>query len=100
MYVQLSQHLSAQIAVGYSKQTNHDKFIFVSYKSFYHFFIKIVICILLTISYLNYSREFTHRVKSVSMAKFTHEEVTALQAGGNEVCMIIFFFWFSQLTSY
>ncbi|TKY58195.1 ADP-ribosylation factor GTPase-activating protein AGD14 [Spatholobus suberectus] len=29
-------------------------------------------------------REFTHRVKSVSMAKFTPEEVTALQAGGNE----------------
>ncbi|CAJ1972158.1 unnamed protein product [Sphenostylis stenocarpa] len=29
-------------------------------------------------------REFTHRVKSVSMAKFTQEEVTALQAGGNE----------------
>jgi len=34
-----------------------------------------------------YSREFTHRVKSVSMAKFSPEEVTALQAGGNEVCM-------------
>ncbi|XP_057422629.1 probable ADP-ribosylation factor GTPase-activating protein AGD14 isoform X2 [Lotus japonicus] len=29
-------------------------------------------------------REFTHRVKSISMAKFTPEEVTALQAGGNE----------------
>ncbi|XP_021746352.1 arf-GAP domain and FG repeat-containing protein 1-like isoform X2 [Chenopodium quinoa] len=29
-------------------------------------------------------REFTHRVKSVSMAKFSMEEVTALQAGGNE----------------
>lgn len=29
-------------------------------------------------------REFTHRIKSVSMAKFTTEEVTALQAGGNE----------------
>lgn len=32
-----------------------------------------------------FSREFTHRVKSVSMAKFTAEEVSALQAGGNEV---------------
>ena len=32
-----------------------------------------------------YSREFTHRVKSVSMAKFNAEEVSALQAGGNEV---------------
>jgi hypothetical protein len=31
------------------------------------------------------SREFTHRVKSVSMAKFNAEEVSALQAGGNEV---------------
>ncbi|KAK3212821.1 hypothetical protein Dsin_017527 [Dipteronia sinensis] len=29
-------------------------------------------------------REFTHRVKSVSMAKFTTEEVSALQAAGNE----------------
>ncbi|KAK2661116.1 hypothetical protein Ddye_007649 [Dipteronia dyeriana] len=29
-------------------------------------------------------REFTHRVKSVSMAKFTTEEVNALQAAGNE----------------
>lgn len=32
-----------------------------------------------------FSREFTHRVKSVSMAKFTAEEVSALRAGGNEV---------------
>jgi hypothetical protein len=31
------------------------------------------------------SREFTHRVKSISMAKFNAEEVSALQAGGNEV---------------
>lgn len=29
-------------------------------------------------------REFTHRVKSVSMAKFTSQEVTALQGGGNK----------------
>ncbi|KAL8090117.1 hypothetical protein AgCh_039553 [Apium graveolens] len=29
-------------------------------------------------------REFSHRVKSVSMAKFNSEEVTALQAAGNE----------------
>lgn len=29
-------------------------------------------------------REFTHRVKSVSMAKFSADEVAALQAGGNE----------------
>ncbi|KAL3623706.1 hypothetical protein CASFOL_032522 [Castilleja foliolosa] len=29
-------------------------------------------------------REFTHRVKSVSMAKFTSEEVYALQKGGNQ----------------
>ncbi|XP_057768108.1 probable ADP-ribosylation factor GTPase-activating protein AGD14 [Salvia miltiorrhiza] len=28
-------------------------------------------------------REFTHRVKSVSMAKFTPQEVSALQGGGN-----------------
>ncbi|XP_027070839.1 probable ADP-ribosylation factor GTPase-activating protein AGD14 isoform X6 [Coffea arabica] len=29
-------------------------------------------------------REFTHRVKSVSMAKFTFQEVEALQNGGNQ----------------
>ncbi|XP_014513810.1 probable ADP-ribosylation factor GTPase-activating protein AGD14 [Vigna radiata var. radiata] len=29
-------------------------------------------------------REFTHRVKSVSMAKFTSQEVDALQIGGNQ----------------
>lgn len=29
-------------------------------------------------------REFCHRVKSISMAKFTTQEVTALQEGGNE----------------
>ncbi|KAK2397265.1 hypothetical protein P8452_18299 [Trifolium repens] len=29
-------------------------------------------------------REFTHRVKSVSMAKFTFQEVDALQNGGNQ----------------
>jgi hypothetical protein len=31
------------------------------------------------------SREFSHRIKSVSMAKFTGAEVAALKAGGNEV---------------
>lgn len=31
------------------------------------------------------SREFTHRVKSVSMSKFTSQEVEALQNGGNQV---------------
>ncbi|KAK3438069.1 hypothetical protein EUGRSUZ_A01700 [Eucalyptus grandis] len=35
-------------------------------------------------------REFTHRVKSISMAKFTPEEVSALQAGGNERARQIF----------
>jgi hypothetical protein len=32
-----------------------------------------------------YSREFTHRVKSVSMAKFTTQEVRTLEQGGNQV---------------
>ncbi|CAL0331042.1 unnamed protein product [Lupinus luteus] len=32
----------------------------------------------------NRSREFTHRVKSISMAKFTSQEVSALQEGGNQ----------------
>ncbi|XP_062082727.1 probable ADP-ribosylation factor GTPase-activating protein AGD14 isoform X2 [Humulus lupulus] len=36
-------------------------------------------------------REFTHRVKSISMAKFTAEEVSALQAGGNERAKQIYF---------
>ncbi|PWZ25271.1 putative ADP-ribosylation factor GTPase-activating protein AGD14 [Zea mays] len=37
------------------------------------------------------SREFTHRVKSVSMAKFTAQEVAALQEGGNERAREVFF---------
>ncbi|KAK6140833.1 hypothetical protein DH2020_025427 [Rehmannia glutinosa] len=37
------------------------------------------------------NREFTHRVKSVSMAKFSEEEITALQAGGNERAREIYF---------
>lgn len=35
------------------------------------------------------SREFTHRVKSVSMAKFTSQEVNALQQGGNQVFLCL-----------
>lgn len=42
----------------------------------------------------SYSREFTHRVKSVSMAKFTTQEVEALQNGGNQV-LSDFIFYFS-----
>ncbi|KAF7089414.1 hypothetical protein CFC21_092395, partial [Triticum aestivum] len=46
-------------------------------------------------------REFTHRVKSVSMAKFTAQEVTALQGGGNERAREIFFKeWDSQRNPY
>lgn len=46
-------------------------------------------------------REFTHRVKSVSMAKFTAQEVSALQGGGNERAREIFFKeWDSQRGSY
>ncbi|XP_031489591.1 probable ADP-ribosylation factor GTPase-activating protein AGD14 isoform X1 [Nymphaea colorata] len=36
-------------------------------------------------------REFTHRVKSVSMAKFSSQEVNALQTGGNERAREIYF---------
>ncbi|KAL9224032.1 hypothetical protein vseg_000107 [Gypsophila vaccaria] len=36
-------------------------------------------------------REFTHRVKSVSMAKFSPQEIAALQAGGNERTKEIYF---------
>ncbi|XP_074577903.1 putative ADP-ribosylation factor GTPase-activating protein AGD14 [Curcuma longa] len=35
-------------------------------------------------------REFTHRVKSISMAKFTSQEVEALQRGGNQCAREIF----------
>ncbi|KAK2966002.1 hypothetical protein RJ640_011620 [Escallonia rubra] len=35
-------------------------------------------------------REFTHRVKSVSMSKFTSQEVEALQKGGNQRARDIF----------
>ncbi|XP_009762678.1 probable ADP-ribosylation factor GTPase-activating protein AGD14 isoform X1 [Nicotiana sylvestris] len=36
-------------------------------------------------------REFTHRVKSVSMARFSEEEVSALESGGNERAKEIYF---------
>ncbi|KAL3844134.1 hypothetical protein ACJIZ3_001537 [Penstemon smallii] len=36
-------------------------------------------------------REFSHRVKSVSMAKFKPEEISDLQAGGNERARQIYF---------
>ncbi|KAL5678651.1 hypothetical protein ACJX0J_014782, partial [Zea mays] len=36
-------------------------------------------------------REFSHRVKSVSMAKFTSQEVSALLEGGNERAKEIYF---------
>ncbi|XP_038890019.1 probable ADP-ribosylation factor GTPase-activating protein AGD14 isoform X3 [Benincasa hispida] len=36
-------------------------------------------------------REFTHRVKSISMAKFTSQEVSALQEGGNQRAKEIYF---------
>lgn len=39
---------------------------------------------------LSLSREFTHRVKSISMAKFTSQEVSALKEGGNQVSLSSF----------
>ncbi|XP_076889826.1 uncharacterized protein LOC143540728 isoform X2 [Bidens hawaiensis] len=45
-------------------------------------------------------REFTHRVKSVSMAKFNSPEVSALQGGGNASAKEIYFKeWDSQCQS-
>ncbi|XP_022897648.1 probable ADP-ribosylation factor GTPase-activating protein AGD14 isoform X2 [Olea europaea var. sylvestris] len=45
-------------------------------------------------------REFTHRVKSVSMAKFTPQEVSALQGGGNASAREIYLKeWDPQLNS-
>ncbi|KAJ8478194.1 hypothetical protein OPV22_021921 [Ensete ventricosum] len=36
-------------------------------------------------------REFTHRIKSISMAKFSSQEVIALQEGGNERARELYF---------
>lgn len=41
--------------------------------------------------FVYHSREFTHRVKSVSMAKFTFQEVESLQKGGNQVQLQFYF---------
>lgn len=54
-----------------------------SFSNLYYFCpIPAVICVHMN---LCCSREFTHRVKSVSMSKFTSQEVEALQNGGNQV---------------
>ncbi|KAM7276136.1 hypothetical protein ACFE04_018002 [Oxalis oulophora] len=46
-------------------------------------------------------REFTHRVKSVSMSKFNAEEVSNLQAGGNERARQLYFkSWDPERNSY
>ncbi|KAI4347145.1 hypothetical protein L6164_007987 [Bauhinia variegata] len=46
-------------------------------------------------------REFTHRVKSISMAKFTSQEVSALQEGGNKRAKEIYFKeWDAQRQSF
>ena len=50
--------------------------------------IYLYICLDLT-AYTGCSREFTHRVKSVSMSKFSSQEVANLENGGNEVHIII-----------
>ncbi|CAN1331239.1 Probable ADP-ribosylation factor GTPase-activating protein AGD14 [Linum perenne] len=42
-------------------------------------------------------REFTHRVKSISMAKFTSQEVAALQEGGNKLHYVLLMFVFLNL---
>ncbi|KAI4376629.1 hypothetical protein MLD38_014371 [Melastoma candidum] len=45
-------------------------------------------------------REFSHRVKSISMAKFTSQEVSALQGGGNQRAKDIYLKdWDSQRNS-
>ncbi|XP_073394533.1 uncharacterized protein [Physcomitrium patens] len=43
-------------------------------------------------------REFSHRIKSISMAKFAAAEVSALQAGGNERARQFFFKSMAQNT--
>uniref|UniRef100_A0A0A9GDK0 NIG n=1 Tax=Arundo donax TaxID=35708 RepID=A0A0A9GDK0_ARUDO len=45
-------------------------------------------------------REFTHRVKSISVAKFTSQEVSALQEGGNERAKEIYFKRFPRAVCY
>lgn len=53
------------------------------------------ICSLLLFWHIHgiFSREFTHRVKSVSMSTFTTQEVEALQNGGNQVRRSIGLVW-------
>ncbi|GKA53426.1 probable ADP-ribosylation factor GTPase-activating protein AGD14 isoform X1, partial [Tanacetum coccineum] len=81
MYVQASGHLFAQLAVAYSKC--HHPMIENELPS------------------LEDIREFTHRVKSVSMAKFTSQEVSALQGGGNASAKEIYFKeWDAQRQSF
>ena len=92
------RHLSAQSAVEYSMLTYlitsvASYAISSSYKNFLHFhLVNFFFFFLLDIYMLsnfcvwnNSSREFTHWVKSISMANFSAEEVSALQGGGNEV---------------
>ncbi|KAG8491719.1 hypothetical protein CXB51_015153 [Gossypium anomalum] len=46
-------------------------------------------------------REFTHRVKSISLGKFSEDEVSAVQAAGNERARQIYFkAWDPQLHSF
>ena len=40
------------------------------------------------------SREFSHRVKSISMASFKPDEINKLKLIGNDVLLIIFLFFF------
>ena len=89
-------HLSAQSTVEYSMLTYLITYvasysISSSYKnsdnwSYLHFFFFLDVYMLSNFCvWKNSSLEFTHRVKSISMANFSAEEVSALQGGGNEV---------------
>ena len=89
-------HLSAQSTVEYSMLTYLITYvasysISSSYKnsdnwSYLHFFFFLDVYMLSNFCvWNNSSLEFTHRVKSISMANFSAEEVSALQGGGNEV---------------
>ena len=85
------RHLSAQSAVEYSMLTYLITSV-ASYHICWHFHLVIFLLFFLDIHMLsnfcvwnNSSLEFTHRLKSISMANFSAEEVSALQGGGNEV---------------
>ncbi|KAG6520508.1 hypothetical protein ZIOFF_017564 [Zingiber officinale] len=87
MYAQISGHSYVLIAAEYSKFC-----LFVFFGFVILLFSSIAsMQIAIEMQSIRQFREFTHRVKSISMAKFSSEEVSSLQQGGNECAREIYF---------